>query len=57
MKICEDKMLVGMMIVNEKMANALKQSLNETECISRIIIYDNSYIIQTKKGVEIERNF
>jgi hypothetical protein len=50
-------MFVGMMIVNEKMANALKVSLNETEHISRIIIYENRYIIQTKKGVEIERNF
>jgi hypothetical protein len=50
-------MIVGMTIVNEKMANALKDSLNEAEYISRIIIYDNSYTIETKKGVEIERKF
>jgi hypothetical protein len=44
-------------VIDEKMANALKESLNEVEYINRIFIYDNKFIIMTHKGVEIERNF
>lgn len=42
-------------MIDEKMANALKESLNEVEHVSRIFVYENKFIIMTHKGVEIER--